>query len=92
MLLGEIVIGADKRTGILIPGDFSLVTGVRKATVTISPPYIDTNYIVTFSVEATGNNTFSPVHESRLVNSFIVNLGTASLTGLSSITWVTEPA
>lgn len=89
MQLGNPVIGDPSQTGILIPGDFSLVGGSRKATVTLSPPFPSSTYIVTFSIESV-SHTYAPVHENRTISSFVVNLGTASLSGLASVTWRAE--
>lgn len=90
MQLGPPIIGDLSQSGILIPANFSLVSGVRKATVTLSPAFPDSNYTVTFGVESV-NSSYVPTHESRAPGSFVVNLGTASLSGLSSVTWRAEP-
>jgi hypothetical protein len=91
MQLGNPIIGDESQSGILIPGDFSLVGGRRKATVNLSPAFADTNYTIDLGVETTGNNNYAPFHESRAAGSFVVNLGAASLSGLASVTWRAEP-
>jgi hypothetical protein len=78
------------QAGILIPGDFSLIGGRQKATVTFSPAFDDANYTVELGIETVGNS-YAPTHESRTAASFVVNLGTASLSGLASVTWRAEP-
>jgi len=74
------------KSGILLPGDFSLVGGRQKATVTLSPAFADTDYVVTFGVE-TNTHSFLPTYESKTASSFVVNLNTASLAGLGAVTW-----
>ena len=91
MLAGNPIIGDESQSGILIPGDFSLVGGRRKATVTLSPAFDDANYTVELGIETVGNNMYVPIHESRTAGSFVVNLGTASISGLASVAWRTEP-
>lgn len=91
MLAGSPIIGDASQSGILIPGDFSLVGGIQKATVTLSPAFADENYDVKLGAETVGGFAFIPVHESRAAGSFVINLGTANLSGLASVTWRAEP-
>lgn len=91
MLAGTPVIGDESQSGILIPGDFALVGGVQKATVTLSPAFDDADYTVDFGVGTVGGNNYLPFHESETASSFVVNLGTSSLSGLARVTWRAEP-
>jgi hypothetical protein len=70
------------KAGKLLPGAF---VG-KKATVTFVTPYSTAEYAVTFDVVTLGNN-YSPVAESKTVNGFVVNIGSANVGGVVEVLW-----
>lgn len=80
-------IGADKKSGVLIPGSFSGVP--KKATVTFTAPYSDLEYSITLAVITDGTKGFAPFIESKAVGGFVVNLGSGNVATLIEVGWHT---
>jgi hypothetical protein len=78
------------KSGVLIPGDFSLVSGVQKATVTFSTAFPDATYNVVLGTSAVSGKKYIADYESKTDASFVVSLGTASLSGLAEVAWQAE--
>jgi hypothetical protein len=75
------------KAGVLIPGDFS--GSPKKATVTLTSSYPDTNYAITLSVSTDGTKTFAPQVENKLSSGFTVNLNSNNLANLVEVGWHT---
>jgi hypothetical protein len=90
-VLGTPIIGDDAKTGIAIPGDFSLVSGVRKATIVFGTAFPDASYTIILGTETAGGNQYNPIWESKTASQFVINLGTSSLTGLAGVSWQAKP-
>lgn len=61
----------------------------KKATVTFSAPFADTNYAVTLTpiINASGSR-YAPAVESQLAGSFVINMGANSIADLISCSWI----
>ena len=60
----------------------------RKATVTFTTPFVDASYAVTLAPRITASgNTYAPSVESQLAGSFVINMGTSTITSLVAVAW-----
>lgn len=82
-------VSSNAKSGFLIPGSFSGTP--KKATVTFTSAFSDTNYAITLGVETDGSRTFSPCIESKLTTGFIVDLQANNLAGLVEVGWHAMP-
>lgn len=60
----------------------------KKATVTFSTPFADTNYSVTITPVTSGNIAYTPIIESQLAGSFVINVTTNNIPNLTQMNWV----
>jgi len=79
--------GKNIKAGILIPGNFS--GSPRKATVTFTTPYPDTNYSVSINAVTMNNITYPATVESKAAGSFVVSLGSSNIAHLVEVGWST---
>jgi hypothetical protein len=59
----------------------------KKATVTFSTPFADADYAASIT-SVTSGSSYSPIIETQLSGSFVVNMGTNTITSLIQINWV----
>jgi hypothetical protein len=59
----------------------------RKATVTFTAAFPDTNYSVTLQCVTQNGTLFSPTVESQLAGSFVINVGSSSIGNLLYMNW-----
>jgi hypothetical protein len=60
----------------------------KKATVTFTTPFADANYSVVITPVTTGNIAYTPVIESQLAGSFVINVTTNNIPNLVQMNWV----
>jgi hypothetical protein len=77
--------GKNIKAGILIPGNFS--GSPRKATVTFTTPYPDTNYSINIDAVTMNNVTYPVTVESKAAGSFVVSLGSSNIAHLVEVGW-----
>lgn len=79
----------DEKAGAVAAGTFA--GNPKKATVTFNTAFGSTNYAVAVTCVTTGNKTFTPVIESKLAGSFVINMGANNVTGLTEALWQARP-
>jgi len=79
------------KSGILVPGDFSLSGGTQVATVNFSSAYPTTNYTITVSFQTINNRSYGLRIENKTVNGFDVDLGSKKIAPLVEVYWQTLP-
>jgi len=77
------------KAGKLIPGNFS--GNPKTASVTFGTSLIDTEYTITWGVEAINNQSFLVSFENKTINGFTVNLNTNNLADFALLTWQVIP-
>jgi hypothetical protein len=81
------IAGKNIKAGILIPGNFSGTP--RKATVTFTTPYPDTNYSISIDAVTMNEITYPVTVESKAAGSFVVSLGSSNIAHLVEVGWST---
>jgi hypothetical protein len=75
----------EEKAGVTLAAAFA--GNPKKATVTFSTAFSDTNYTPNIVCETTANTTFSPCVESITAASFVINMGANNIAGLTAVRW-----
>ena len=73
------------KAGIVAAGSFA--GNPKKATVTFTTPFSDANYAVTCTAVTSNGKTYAPNAESQLAGSFVIHMGSNSITDLVQVNW-----
>jgi len=82
-------VAASAKAGKLIPGSFS--GNPKKATVVFSNVYPDTEYTITWGVEAINDKSFLVTFDNKTVTGFTVSLNANNIADFALMTWQTIP-
>lgn len=86
--LSQVYAGLSAKSGKVLAASFSGTP--RKATVTFTAAYPDTNYsIVLTPILSTLGLLYTPNVETQLADSFVINMGTSLISNLVSVAWST---